>query len=186
MFFSYFMHRENSATENRLSDRANFRICCSPNRPLLTLKISAIYLFYFFYYYNWRKSSHKIGAKIVRKWIFCKLCWIWLKFCTHVGLAVRLTDPVEFCEKSEIQMKIHIFSLIMAYFGTFATLVFTHFYRQTPKTFFASSKLSNEESSPRNKPHDTLTALPCHITPKKGLKSGILQFCPERDLNCMG
>ena len=102
MFFSYFMHRENSATENRLSDRANFRICCSPNRPLLTLKISAIYLFYFFYYYNWRKSSHKIGAKIVRKWIFSKLCWIWLKFCTHVGLAVRLTDPVEFCEKSEI------------------------------------------------------------------------------------
>jgi hypothetical protein len=55
----------------------------------------------------------------------------------------------------------------LAYFGTFATPAFTHFYRYTPKKCFASSKSSNEESSPRNKPHDTLTPFPCHITPKK-------------------
>ena len=71
--------------------------------------------------------------------------------------------------------------LFLAYFGTFATPAFTHFYRYTPKKCFASSKSSNEESSPRNKPHDTLTPFPCHRTPKKGLKSGILQFCPEKE-----
>lgn len=55
----------------------------------------------------------------------------------------------------------------LAYFGTFATPVCTHFYRYTPKNDFLFQKLSNEESIERNKPHDTLTALPCHITPKK-------------------
>ena len=71
-------------------------------------------------------------------------------------------------------------ALFLAYFGTFATPVCTHFYRYTPKNDFLFQKLSNEESIERNKPHDTLTALPCHITPKKGLKSGILHFFHEK------
>ena len=43
---------------------------------------------------------------LVQKVVFGKHGRILLKFCTHVGLTVRLTNPVGFYEKSTIRLKI--------------------------------------------------------------------------------